>query len=241
MARGPLGPNTRATELANMAGMSATRASPTVRIGVDKEADRRFAYCVLQIEEVRQDSVSIKMDGKVDDTIAGMSPKTVLTPAGLGDVAKASQVLDNQVSLEEAGDAGDTDLSHCIRRRPPIDQGIVVGGPWDPYREAVQNRLVDGRRGKGHSQEVRGRHVENVNDLVNTKLEVIDQEGISLVTGNVWLGSSEVNEDRVDLQKGKVMKREILDGWPVRATVATTRLAGRIGVRSHRRRKRSRS
>ncbi len=117
----------------------------------------------------------------------------------------------------------------------------MVGGPWDPHREAVQSRLVDGRRGEGHSQEIRGRHVEDVNDLIHTKLEVIDQEGVPLVTGNVWLGSSEVNEDRVDLQKGTVMKREILDGWPVRATVATARLAGRIGVKSHRRRKRSRS
>ena len=182
MARGPLSPNTRATELANMAGVSAARASPTVRVGVDKEADRRFAYCVLQIEEVRQDGVSVEMDGEVDDAIAGMGPEAVLTPAGLGDMAKAAQVLDDQVSLKKAGDSSDANLGHGVGRSPPINQRVVVCGPWDPRREAIQNRLIDGRRGESHSQKVCGWDVENIHDLINSKFEVIDEERVPLVS-----------------------------------------------------------
>ncbi len=121
MARGTLGPNPSAAELANMAGVSTAGAPAAVRVGVDEQADRRFANRVLQIEEMRQDGVSVEVDGDVDDAIAGMGPKAVLTPAGLGDMAKAAQVLDDQVSLEEGGDAGDADLGHCISWCPPID------------------------------------------------------------------------------------------------------------------------
>ena len=182
MARGTLGPNPSATKLANMAGVSTAGAPASVRVGVDEQADRRFANCVLQIEEMRQDGVSVEVDGDVDDAIAGMGPKAVLTPAGLGDMAKAAQVLDDQVSLKEAGDSSDANLGHGVGRSPPINQGVVVGGPWDPRREAVQNRLIDGRRGESHSQKVCGWYVENIHDLINSKFEVVDEESIPLVS-----------------------------------------------------------
>ncbi len=93
--------------------------------------------------------------------------------------------------------------------------------------------MVDGHRGEGHSEEICGWHIEYVNDLVDAQLEVVHKKGVPLITGDVLFGGPEVNENRIYLQKRKVMKWKVLDGGPVRATIATARLASRIRIGGH--------
>jgi hypothetical protein len=215
-----------------MASVAAAETAAAVLVREDEEPLSKVAPLILNVNEMRQGDVIVQLDGEVNDTIKDIAKGVVHPPGRLHHSPKLSHVCSHPVSVEVRRAARHPDPGQRVGQRPPINKGAVSGRPGDAHLQLRKGGQAGPLSMESNTKKLGGGHHEDISNINRVNTEIVEQEGVALLLGEVGAGRPQVDEDRMALKVGNVMERRGGGGGrPSRLRHAPSRSAESLSIR----------
>jgi hypothetical protein len=192
-----------------MAGMAAPVTVAAVDVRVDKDDLGGAGGAVHQANKVGEDSPLRKLDGEVQNAVAGGRESPVAATGVAKDPAKRGEVLSNGLNRDQAGAAGHTDRQDGLLNGPTIDKAASGGGPRDARLEPLKGDQILVLFEEFEAQQLGSRDHEDVGHSSGRNPQVLKDKIIPLLAGSGKADSTQVNQDRMPLKMGEVIQAVI--------------------------------
>ncbi len=143
----------------------------------------------------------------MDNAIKDIAQRAVHATRRLNDPAILGHVGDQPLNTESLGAPSDAHARQGVGRRPPIDDGAASGRPGDACLELVQGSLAGLGGDEPDAKKLGGRDHEHVGDSGDVHSQVLQEELVTLLLGQVGLNSTQVDKDSKALKIGDMVER----------------------------------
>jgi hypothetical protein len=187
--------------------MPTPKTTAAVLISKDEEALGEMAAGVLQVDEAGQHSIRLNLHGEVDNAVKDVTQRAVHATRRLDDTPILGHVGDQPLNAEGLGAPSNAHARQGVGRRPAVDDGAASGRPGNTCLELVQGSLARLGGDEAEAEELgRGDH-EHVRDGGDVHGQVLQEELVALLLGQVGLDCTEIDENGKSLKIGDMVER----------------------------------